>query len=74
MIQNIKVVENQFEYKVSPIPYLLYFVKTTSAKEVARPEIPTNVHMITEIVDIISGIALRHTLVGKYIIMFSITF
>ena len=49
-------------------------MKTTSAKEVARPEIPTNVHMITEIVDIISGIALRHTLVGKYIIMFSITY
>ena len=74
MIQNIKVVDNQSEYKVSPIPYLLYFVKTTSVKEVERLEIPANVHVITEIADIIYGIAPRHTLVGKYIIMFSITF
>jgi len=49
-------------------------VKTTSVKEVERPEIPANVHVITEIADIIYGIAPRHTLVGKYIIMFSITF
>ncbi|KHN16290.1 hypothetical protein glysoja_030265 [Glycine soja] len=63
LIQNIKVVENQSEYKVSPIPYLLYFVKTTSVKEVERLEIPANVHVITEIADIIFGIALRHTLV-----------
>ncbi|KAH1214843.1 Replication protein A DNA-binding subunit B [Glycine max] len=62
LIQNIKVVDNQSEYKVSPIPYLLYFVKTTSVKEVERLEIPANVHVITEIVDIISGIAPRHTL------------
>ncbi|KAL5177437.1 hypothetical protein HKD37_08G023211 [Glycine soja] len=60
---DIKVVENQSEYKVSPIPYLLYFVKTTSVKEVERPEIHANVHVITEIADIISGIAPRHTLV-----------
>ncbi|XP_025983919.2 replication protein A 70 kDa DNA-binding subunit A-like [Glycine max] len=63
LIQNIKVVDNQSEYKVSPIPYLLYFVKTTSVKEVERLEIPANVHVITEIADIISGIAPRHTLV-----------
>ncbi|KAG4906364.1 hypothetical protein JHK84_054871 [Glycine max] len=63
LIQNIKVVDNQSEYKVSSIPYLLYFVKTTSVKEVERPEILANVHVITEIADIISGIALRHTLV-----------
>ncbi|KAG4969231.1 hypothetical protein JHK82_034940 [Glycine max] len=44
LIQNIKVVDNQSEYKVSPIPYLLYFVKTTSVKEVERLEIPANVH------------------------------
>ncbi|KHN08023.1 Replication protein A 70 kDa DNA-binding subunit [Glycine soja] len=63
LIQNIKVVDNQSEYKVSSIPYLLYFVKTTSVKEVERPEILANVHVITKIADIISGIALRHTLV-----------
>ncbi|KAG4908967.1 hypothetical protein JHK87_055083 [Glycine soja] len=63
LIQNIKVVDNQSEYKVSSIPYLLYFVKTTSVKEVERPEILANVHVITEIADIIFGIALRHTLV-----------
>ncbi|KAG4940756.1 hypothetical protein JHK87_044627 [Glycine soja] len=57
LIQNIKVVDNQSEYKVSPISYLLYFVKTTSVKEVERPEILANVHVITEIADIISGIA-----------------
>ena len=54
--------DNQSEYKVSPISYLVYFVKTTSVKEVERPEIPTNVHVIIEIVDIISGIAPRLTL------------
>ncbi|KAH1233750.1 hypothetical protein GmHk_09G026121 [Glycine max] len=57
----------QFEYKVSPIPFLVYFVKTTSVKEVERPEIPPNVHVITEIVDIIVGVAPRHTLVAKII-------
>ncbi|RZB71090.1 hypothetical protein D0Y65_035850, partial [Glycine soja] len=31
--------------------------------EVERPEIPANVHVITEIADIISGVAPRHTLV-----------
>ncbi|KAH1205424.1 Replication protein A DNA-binding subunit C [Glycine max] len=46
LIQNIKVVDNQSEYKVSPISYLLYFVKTTSVKEVERPEILANVHFI----------------------------
>ncbi|KAG5001577.1 hypothetical protein JHK87_022649 [Glycine soja] len=34
--------------------------------EVERPEIHANVHVITEIADIISGIAPRHTLVDKY--------
>ncbi|KAG5138012.1 hypothetical protein JHK82_022743 [Glycine max] len=33
--------------------------------EVERPEIHANVHVITEIADIISGIAPRHTLVGS---------
>ncbi|KAH1228333.1 hypothetical protein GmHk_10G028341 [Glycine max] len=60
---NIKVVDNQYEYKVSPIPFLVYFVKTTSVKEVERLEITANVRIITEIVDIISGIPPRHTLV-----------
>ncbi|KHN48373.1 hypothetical protein glysoja_047995, partial [Glycine soja] len=63
LIQNIKVVDNQYEYKVSPIPFLVYFVKTTSVKEVERLEITANVRIITEIVDIISSIAPRHTLV-----------
>ena len=62
--------DNQYEYKVSPIPFLVYFVKTTFVKEVERPEIPPNVHVITEIVDIIVGVAPRHTLVGKCIKLF----
>ncbi|KAG4909082.1 hypothetical protein JHK87_055198 [Glycine soja] len=63
LIQNIKVVDNQSEYRASPIPFLVYFIKTTSVKEVERPEIPPNVHVITEFADIIAGVALRHTLV-----------
>ena len=70
LIQNIKVVDNQSEYRVSPIPFLVYFIKTTSAKEVERPEIPPNVHIITEFADIIAGVAPRHTLVGKCIKLF----
>ena len=62
--------DNQYEYKVSPIPFLVYFVKTTSVKEVERLEITANVRIITEIVDIISSIAPRHTLVGNCINVF----
>ncbi|KAH1188784.1 hypothetical protein GmHk_20G056700 [Glycine max] len=63
VIHNVKVVYNHFEYKVSTIKYLVYFVKTTSIKEVDRPEIPPNVHVITAFADIISGVAPRDTLV-----------
>ncbi|KHN10507.1 hypothetical protein glysoja_046757 [Glycine soja] len=63
VIQNIKVVENHSEYKVSRIPFLVYLVKTTSVKEVERPEIPTNVHVITPFANIIDGVVPRDTLV-----------
>ncbi|KAL5176915.1 ATP-dependent DNA helicase pif1 [Glycine soja] len=48
---------------VSPTPYLVYFLKTTSVKEIHRPEIPSNVYLITLFTNIISGLAPRHTLV-----------
>ncbi|KHN23230.1 hypothetical protein glysoja_046390 [Glycine soja] len=63
VIQNAKVVDTHFDYKVSAIKYLVYFVKTTSVKEVDRPEIPPNVHAITSFADIISGVAKPDTLV-----------
>ncbi|XP_028181324.1 uncharacterized protein LOC114368185 [Glycine soja] len=62
VIQDIKVVENHSEYKVSTIPFLVYLVKTI-VKEAEHPEIPTNVHVITPFVDIINGVAPRDTLV-----------
>ncbi|KAG5071189.1 hypothetical protein JHK86_006400 [Glycine max] len=55
VIQNVKVVDTHSYYKVSAIKYLVYFVKTTSVKEVDRPEIPPNVHAITSFAIIISG-------------------
>ncbi|KAG4921916.1 hypothetical protein JHK82_050874 [Glycine max] len=63
VIQNVKVVDTHFDYKVTTIKYLVYFVKTTSVKEVERPEIPPNVHAITSFADIISGVAKPDTLV-----------
>ncbi|KAG4965343.1 hypothetical protein JHK82_039555 [Glycine max] len=63
VIQNVKVVDTHSDYKVSAIKYLVYFVKTTSVKEVDRPEIPPNVHAITSFADIISGVAKPNTLV-----------
>ncbi|KAH1209853.1 hypothetical protein GmHk_15G044265 [Glycine max] len=63
LIQNLRIVENQSEYRVSPVPYLVYFLKTTSVKEIHRPEIPSNIYLITPFTDIISGLAPRHTLV-----------
>ncbi|KAL5146615.1 hypothetical protein HKD37_06G016425 [Glycine soja] len=63
LIQNLRIVDNQSEYRVSPAPYLVYFLKTTSVKEIHRPEIPSNVYLITPFTDIISGLAPRHTLV-----------
>ncbi|KAG5090871.1 hypothetical protein JHK82_049649 [Glycine max] len=63
VIQNMKVVDTHSDYKVSAIKYLVYFVKTTSVKEVDRPEIPPNVHAITSFADIISGVAKPDTLV-----------
>ncbi|KAH1214832.1 Replication protein A DNA-binding subunit B [Glycine max] len=63
VIQNVKVVDTHSDYKVSAIKYLVYFVKTTSVKEVDRPEIPPNVHAITSFADIISGVAKPDTLV-----------
>ncbi|KAH1212875.1 hypothetical protein GmHk_14G040954 [Glycine max] len=60
---NLRIVDNQSEYRVSPTPYLVYFLKTTSVKEIHRPEIPSNVYLITPFTDIISGLAPRHTLV-----------
>ncbi|KAG5103048.1 hypothetical protein JHK84_048017 [Glycine max] len=65
LIQNLRIVDNQSEYRVSPAPYLVYFLKTTSVKEIHRPEIPSNVYLITPFTDIISGLVPRHTLVGK---------
>ncbi|KAG5098581.1 hypothetical protein JHK82_048435 [Glycine max] len=63
VIQNMKVVDTHSDYKVNAIKYLVYFVKTTSVKEVDRPEIPPNVHAITSFADIISGVAKPDTLV-----------
>ncbi|KAG4921702.1 hypothetical protein JHK84_050568 [Glycine max] len=57
---NIKVFDNPSEYKVSTIPFLVYLVKTTSVKEVERPKISPNIHVITEFVD---NVASRDTLV-----------
>ena len=66
VIQDIKVVENHSEYKVSTIPFLVYLVKTI-VKEDEHPEIPTNVYVITSFADIIDGVAPRDTLVGMWI-------
>ncbi|RZC09302.1 hypothetical protein D0Y65_015870 [Glycine soja] len=63
LIQNIKVVDNHSEYKVSTISFLVYLVKTTSMKEAEHSEIPPNVHVITQFVDIIVEVALHDTLV-----------
>ncbi|KAH1254931.1 hypothetical protein GmHk_04G011261 [Glycine max] len=63
VIKNVKVVDTHSDYKVSAIKYLVYFVKTTSVKEVDRPEIHPNVHTITSFADIISGVAKPDTLV-----------
>ncbi|KAH1242580.1 hypothetical protein GmHk_07G019882 [Glycine max] len=63
LIQNLRIVDNQSEYRVSPVPYLVYFLKTTSVKEIHRPKIPSNIYLITPFTDIISGLAPRHTLV-----------
>ncbi|KAL5153093.1 Replication protein A DNA-binding subunit A [Glycine soja] len=63
LIQNLRIVDNQSEYRVSPAPYLVYFLKTTSVKEIHRPEIPSNIYLITPFTDIISGLVPRHTLV-----------
>ncbi|KAL3010719.1 hypothetical protein AAZX31_07G159300 [Glycine max] len=65
LIQNLRIVDNQSEYRVSPAPYLVYLLKTTSVKEIHHPEIPSNVYLITPFTDIISGLAPCHTLVGK---------
>ncbi|KAL5138327.1 hypothetical protein HKD37_10G028525 [Glycine soja] len=62
LIQNLRIVDNQSEYRVSPAPYLVYFLKTTSVKEIHRPEIPSNIYLITPFTDIISGLAPCHTL------------
>ncbi|KAG4982803.1 hypothetical protein JHK87_027552 [Glycine soja] len=63
LVQNLRIIDNQSEYRVSPAPYLVYFLKTTSVKEIHRPKIPSNVYLITPFTDIISGLAPRHTLV-----------
>ncbi|KAL5132857.1 hypothetical protein HKD37_03G006282 [Glycine soja] len=63
LIQNLRIVDNQSEYRVSPVPLLVYFLKTTSVKEIQHPEIPSNIYLITPFGDIISGVAPRHTLV-----------
>ena len=68
VIQNVKVVDTHSNYNVSAIKYLVYFVKTTSVKEVDRPEIHPNVHTITSFADIISGVAKPDTLVGMQFI------
>ncbi|KAH1247364.1 ATP-dependent DNA helicase 2 subunit KU80 [Glycine max] len=60
VIQNIKVVKNHSEYKVSTISFLVYLMKTTFVKEIDRPEIPPNVHVITQF-----GVAPRDTLHDK---------
>ncbi|KAH1213223.1 hypothetical protein GmHk_14G041226 [Glycine max] len=60
---NLRIVDNQSAYRVNPAPYLVYFLKTTSVKEIHHPEIPSNVYLITLFTDIIAGLAPRHTLV-----------
>ncbi|KHN08074.1 hypothetical protein glysoja_023684 [Glycine soja] len=55
VIQNIKVVENHSEYKVSNIPFLVY--------EAEHPEILPSVYVITSFTDIIVEGAPRDTLV-----------
>ena len=67
LIQNLSIIDNQSEYRVSPVPLLVYFLKTTYVKEIQRPEIPSNIYLITPFVDIISGVAPRHTLVGQFV-------
>ncbi|KHN28785.1 hypothetical protein glysoja_040219 [Glycine soja] len=62
LIKNLRIVDNQSEYRVSPIPLLVYFLKTTSVKEIQCPEIPSNIYLITPFADIISGVAPHHTL------------
>ncbi|KHN15254.1 hypothetical protein glysoja_045944 [Glycine soja] len=64
LIQNLRIVDNQSEYRVSQVPLLVYFLKTTSVKEIQRPEIASNIDLITPFADIISGVAPCHTLVG----------
>ncbi|KAH1210310.1 hypothetical protein GmHk_15G044653 [Glycine max] len=64
LIQNLRIVDNQSEYRVNPAPYLVYFLKTISVKEIHRPEIPSNIYLITPFTDIIFSLAPRHTLVG----------
>ena len=70
LIQNLRIVDNQSKYRVSLIPLLVYFIRTTFVKEIQRPEIPPDVYMITLFADIISGVAPRHTLVGQFIEFF----
>jgi len=45
-------------------------VKTTSVKDAEHPEIPPNVHVITQFADIITGVAPHDTLVGICISQF----
>ena len=45
-------------------------MKTTSVKEIDRPKIPPNVHVITQFADIITRVASRDTLVGMCISQF----
>ncbi|KAH1221303.1 hypothetical protein GmHk_12G034756 [Glycine max] len=62
LIQNLRIVDNQSEYRVSPVPLLVYFLKTSFVKEIQHPEIPSNIYLITPFADIISGVAPCHTL------------
>ena len=64
VLQNIKVVPHNSEYKVSKIKYMILFVKSTSIKQVERPEIPMNKFVLTSFADIISGVAPRDVLIG----------
>ena len=70
VIQHIKVEKNTSVFRVSLIPYVLYFVKTTYIREVDRPEIPLNVHTLISFADILSNKAPRNTLVGKFFIVY----
>ena len=67
LIQNLRIVDNQSEYRVSPVPFLVYFLKTTFVKEIHRPKIPSYIYLITSFADIISGLASHHTLVGQFV-------